>query len=124
MTYTICDPSKRNHFIYDTASGAVIPASELEAYLCEALAPSDGCPVHMPEKCPSEIRYELARFSSTEIGSSYDKLKKLYASGLIFGTADAIYIRSCGDFSADRETIALILGEIGASPDEVIINEQ
>ena len=68
MTYTFYNNSEGIYILYDSVSGAVIRSGELEAYICDALDPCGEKLSHLPEKCPSEIRYELARFSSTEEG--------------------------------------------------------
>lgn len=109
MTYTFYCPSEGRHLIYDTASGAVIRSTEIEAYICDALDPcEEGAPM-LPEKCPSEIRYELARFSSTEVSAAYGKIKEYYLAGLIYGISDKCVIRTSGEHSASGELVATVL---------------
>lgn len=121
MTYTIYNPTDGFHYIYDSASGAVIPSGELEAYICDAMDPCGDELDHMPEKCPSEIRYELARFSSTEVSAAYSKIKDLFLSGLIYGTSDRDCIRTHGELSADENTVRFILSKAGLSSSTVTI---
>ena len=111
MTYTFYCPSEGRYLIYDTASGAVIHSSEIEAYICDALDPcEDGAPL-LPEKCPSEIRYELARFSSTEVSDAYGRIKDYYRAGLIYGITADCFIRTSGEHSASEELIPLVLSK-------------
>jgi len=113
MTYTFFSSADGIFFIYDTASGAVIRANELEAYLCDALDPCGENNYRLPEKCPSEIRYELARFSSTEVSSAYEKIKNYFSLGLIYGNSLTNHIRTSGEYSADQLLIPLLLTEAG-----------
>ena len=88
MTYTFYSSAEGRYIIYDTASGAVIRSNEIEAYICDALDPcEEGTPV-LPEKCPSEIRYELARFASTEVASAYAKISAKLVSRNVFLLAE------------------------------------
>ena len=116
MTYTFFNNNEGIHIIYDSVSGAVIKSSELEAYICDALDPCGEELTHLPEKCPSEIRYELARFSSTEVGEAYAKIKEYYSLGLIYGCGEANRIRTAGDHSATSAMIAAISAETGLQP--------
>ncbi len=119
MTYTFYSQAEGRYLIYDTASGAVIPAGELDAYICDALDPC-GEKLHLPEKCPSEIRYELARFSSTEVSQAYLKIKEYYAEGLIFGDSDKILLRLSGAYSADDSIVGLVCKETGYTRGEIV----
>ncbi len=123
MTYTIFNPADGFHYIYDTASGAVIPVGELEAYICDAMDPCGDEIDRLPEKCPSDIRYELARFSSTEVSAAYGKIKDLFQSCLIYRSSSTACIRSSGEFSVDENSRLFILSKAGLSPDEVIIKK-
>jgi len=111
MTYTFFNPAEGLYIIYDTASGAVIRASELEAYICEALDPCGDIIQHLPGKCPSDLRYELARFSSTEVSSAYEKIKDYHSNGLIYHSSSQIFLRTNGKHSAGQNLIPLILAE-------------
>ena len=119
MTYTIFNPSDGFHYIYDSASGAVIPTGELEAYICDAMDPCGEKLDRMPDKCPSEIRYELARFSSTEVSAAYEKIKAYFSAGIIYGDSKKDCIRTQGEFSADEDTVRFILSKAGLSFSEV-----
>ncbi len=119
MTYTFYRPSEGRYIIYDSASGAVIRADELQAYICDALDPC-GDEVFLPLSCPSEIRYELARFSSTEVGAAYEKIREYFSEGLIYTNSDRAFIRTSGCYSADGETINDIFKEARLSRDEVM----
>lgn len=119
MTYTFYSSSEGRYIIYDTASGAVIRSSEIEAYICDALDPcEEGAPV-LPEKCPSEIRYELARFASTEVAQAYAKIKEYYSAGLIYGISEKYLLRTSGDHSASGELVAAVLSNADLSKEEV-----
>lgn len=119
MTYTFYSSSEGRYIIYDTASGAVIRSSEIEAYICDALDPcEEGAPV-FPEKCPSEIRYELARFASTEVAQAYAKIKEYYNAGLIYGVSEKYLLRTSGDHSASGELVAAVLSNADLSKEEV-----
>ena len=119
MTYTIFNPSDGFHYIYDSASGSVIPTGELEAYICDAMDPCGEELERMPDKCPSEIRYELARFSSTEVSAAYEKIKAYFSAGIIYGDSKKDCIRTQGEFSADEDTVRFILSKAGLSFSEV-----
>lgn len=120
MTYSFFNPNKGIYIIFDTASGAVIQADELEAYICDALDPCGEAAPRLPEKCPSEIRYELARFSSTEVNAAYEKIKNYYNEGLIYRNSDRVCLRSSGAYSADKEILPLLLSKAEISADEIV----
>ncbi len=115
MTYTFYCPSEGRHIIYDTESGSVILASELEAYICDALDPCGEELSSLPAKCPSEIRYELARFASTEVSAAYEKVKSYYSAGLIYRDTGKTNIRISGEHSANEEMIAFVISNTGIS---------
>lgn len=119
MTYTFYNPSDGLYIIFDTASGAVIRASELEAYICEAMDPCGDVIQNLPIKCPSDLRYELARFSSTEVNLAYEKIKEYYSSGLIYNISPIILLRIHGDHSAEKNLIPIILAEANIDSEEV-----
>ena len=119
MTYTFYSSVEGRYIIYDTASGAVIRSTEIEAYICDALDPcEEGAPV-LPEKCPSEIRYELARFASTEVADAYGKIKEYYNSRLIYGISDKTVIRTSGEHSASGELFSAVLANADLTKSEV-----
>lgn len=121
MTYTFYSSAEGRYLIYDTASGAVIRSSEIEAYICDALDPcEEGAPV-LPEKCPSEIRYELARFASTEVAEAYAKIKEYYNAGLIYGISSKNVLRTSGEHSASGELIATVLSNADLAKEDVEI---
>ena len=113
MTYTFYNNSEGIYILYDSVSGAVIRSGELEAYICDALDPCGEKLSHLPEKCPSEIRYELARFSSTEVSSAYAKIKEYFEAGLIYGCGASNRIRTTGDHSANTSMLSAISSETG-----------
>ncbi len=113
MTYTFYNKSEAIYIIYDSVSGAVIKAGELEAYICDALDPCGETIFRLPEKCPSEIRYELARFSSTEVGEAYSKIKDYFSVGLIYGCGEHNRIKVTGEHSASPSIISAISAETG-----------
>lgn len=115
MTYTFYNNNEGIYIIYDSASGAVIRASELEAYICDALDPCGESLTRLPEKCPSEIRYELARFSSTEVSIAYTKIKEYFSLGLIYSNAGSNKIRTSGEYSANPALVSAISSETGIS---------
>lgn len=119
MTYTFFNACEGRHVIYDSVSGAVINATELEAYICDALDPCGETLERLPEKCPSEIRYELARFASTEVSAAYEKIKSYFLSGLIYAAGDAKKVRTSGDHSASPATISVISSETGIPTSEL-----
>lgn len=119
MTYTFYCPTEGRYIIYDTESGAVIRSSEIEAYICDALDPcGEGMP-SLPEKCPSEIRYELARFASTEVSSAYDSVKRYCNEGLIYRDTGKTNVRVSGEHSANEEMVAFIISKTGISRAEL-----
>ena len=119
MTYTFYSTAEGRYVIYDTASGAVIRSTELEAYICDALDPcGEGAPV-LPEKCPSEIRYELARFASTEVAEAYSRIKAYYREGLIYGISDKCVLRTSGEHSASGELMSAVLANAELTMEEV-----
>ena len=119
MTITFYCSSEGRYIIYDTASGAVIRSSETEAYICDALDPcGEGEPI-LPEKCPSEIRYELARFASTEVAEAYGKIKEYYNAGLIYGDSEKNFIRISGEHSAGGELLSQVLTQAQLSLNEL-----
>lgn len=113
MTYTFFNALEGRHVIYDSVSGAVINSTELETYICDALDPCGEHLDRLPEKCPSEIRYELARYASTEVSAAYEKIKSYFLSGLIYSAADANRVRVSGEHSASSATISIISSETG-----------
>lgn len=119
MTYTFYCPAEGRHIIYDTDSGAVIRSNEIEAYICDALDPCGEEINSLPEKCPSEIRYELARFASTEVSAAYGKIKEYYISGLIYQDSEKMNIRTSGDHSANEEMISFVISKTGISRTEL-----
>ena len=121
MTYTFYSNAEGRYLIYDTASGAVIRSSEIEAYICDALDPCEEGAPSLPEKCPSEIRYELARFASTEVADAYARVKELYKAGLIYGISSKSLLRTSGEHSADGELISTVLSNAGLTKEEVDI---
>lgn len=119
MTYTFYCPTEGRHIIYDTESGAVIRSSEIEAYICDALDPCGEDVPSLPAKCPSEIRYELARFASTEVAAAYEQIKSYCNSGLIYRDTGMTNIRTCGEHSANDEMIAFVISKTGISRAEL-----
>ena len=73
----------------------------------------------LPEKCPSEIRYELARFASTEVSSAYDSVKRYCNEGLIYRDTGKTNIRTTGEYSASEEMIAFVISKTGISRAEL-----
>ena len=118
MTYTFYCPQEGRYIIYDTASGAAIRCGEIEAYICDALDPCEEGAPSFPEKCPSEIRYELARFASTEVSAAYNKVKEYYNNGLIYGISDHTYIRISEEHAAGDDLIPLIMSNAGFSKNQ------
>lgn len=121
MTYTFYCPDEGRHIIYDTESGAVIRSSEIEAYICDALDPCGEELTSLPAKCPSEIRYELARFASTEVSAAYEKVKSYYCEGLIYRDTGKTNIRTLGEHSADDKMIAFVVSKTGITRAELNI---
>lgn len=119
MTYTFYCPTEGRYIIYDTESGSVIRASEIEAYICDALDPCGEALTHLPEKCPSEIRYELARYASTEVAAAYAMIKSYFDKGLIYRDTGKTNICISGDYSASEEIISLIISQTGISRAEL-----
>ena len=119
MTYTFYSSAEGRYIIYDTASGAAIRSTEIEAYICDALDPcEEGAPV-LPEKCPSDIRYELARFASTEVAEAYEMIKGYYNAGLIYGISKKSFVRMSGEHSATEELFSAILANADLTKAEV-----
>lgn len=113
MTYTFFNNNEGIYIIYDSVSGSAIKAGELEAYICDALDPCGESISHLPTKCPSEIRYELARFSSTEVSAAYEKVKEYFACGLIYAKGNVTRIKTSGEHSATPSMISAISAETG-----------
>lgn len=119
MTYTFYCPTEGRYVIYDTESGAVIRASEIEAYICDALDPCGEVLSSLPYKCPSEIRYELARFASTEVAAAYDSIRAYFNEGLIYHDTGKTNIRTAGEHSANEEMISFVISNTGISRAEL-----
>lgn len=111
MTYTFYNNAEGMYIIYDSVSGAVIKTGELEAYICDALDPCGEELSRLPDKCPSEIRYELARFASTEVSAAYNRVKEYFETELIYAKGDVNRIRTTGDYSATPALITAISSE-------------
>ena len=99
MTFVII--LDKQNYIYDTVSGAVIPVDTLTGALCDAVL-FEGYSGAMPERCPSEIRYDFAKFSSTRISEAYTTLLELSKRGLIYKNGGVSNIRIRGEFAASE----------------------
>ena len=119
MTYTFYCPTEGRHIIYDTESDAVIRSSEIEAYICDALDPCGEAITALPAKCPSDIRYELARFASTEVSAAYEKIKSYFNEGLIWLDTGKSNIRTSGEHSANEAMISYVISETGINRAEL-----
>ena len=67
---------------YDNVSGLVLPLTEL------AYKMLDYIELPMQKECSSALRYDLAKYDSAAIGSTYDLLYSLYADGKLFAEGE------------------------------------
>lgn len=72
-----------NRYIYDSGSGSL--------HLCDELTVKmlDYIELPMKKECPSALRYDLAKYDSEAVSSSYSRLYELYSEGLIFSEDNA-----------------------------------
>lgn len=62
----------------DVPSGAVHVLSELAFEMLQRIAPP------LAPECPTSLRYELAKYESSDVSEAYDELFSLYKDGLLF----------------------------------------
>lgn len=62
----------------DVPSGAVHVLSELAFEMLQRIAPP------LAPECPTSLRYELAKYESSDVSEAYDELYSLYKDGLLF----------------------------------------
>lgn len=83
------------HYIaLDSASGAVHVLTELSYKVLQYLKPP------LSPRCPTSLRYNLAKFSADDVTAAYEELYELYKEGMLFSedvkianvTPDAKYI--------------------------------
>ena len=65
-------------YAYDTVAGSLSAVGALEFRMLEALTPP------MPPVCPTALRYELAKYDSTDVEENYAILYEKAADGVIF----------------------------------------
>ncbi len=86
---------------FDSSSGAFVPLTSLANKMFGALT------VPLMPICPTSLRYELAKYDSEDVSSTYEKLYELQERGLLF----------CEDSGEAR---LVVEGEYCAeSPDEI-----
>lgn len=113
---------------YDSASGLVLPLSELAYKMLEYIE------LPMPAECSSALRYDLAKYDSAAIGETYEMLYGLYSEGRLFaedgasvseasGTGAAIRLGSriygCGDVNICE--LALALADAGEDTEVSVV---
>lgn len=104
-------------YVYDSASGAVIPLSSLQYKVAE------NVDFPMTSFCPTALRYQLAKYDSGDVKQAYSYLYALYERGVIGKEAEGAAILLDGELSADslelgRELIDRIRSA-GISPDKI-----
>lgn len=113
--------SGKQKIAYDTASGAVIPMTSLEYKMIQAITPP------LAPLCPSSLRYELAKYDSTDVEEAYENIYKLYMQGTLFATSDtsAPKIRIGGQYGlTDADDLAReLFSRLGNAKPEWIVSE-
>lgn len=70
--------SAKQKRVYDTASGAVLSLTSLEYKMIQAIIPP------LSPLCPSSLRYELAKYDSTDVEEAYEHLYALHRDHMLF----------------------------------------
>ena len=97
-----CFKIDKQKFAYDTSSGAVLPVTSLESKMIQAIVPP------LSPACPSSLRYELAKYDSTDVEETYDRIYALSCEGILFASmeSDQIHLRIGGPYGiADADHI-------------------
>ena len=81
---------------FDSASGAFIPLTSLAYKMLGALT------APLTPVCPTSLRYELAKYDSEDVSSTYDRLYSLHERGLLFAAGDEGKLMLEGEYSAEN----------------------
>ncbi len=102
MLYTIKTDGKK--YAYDSASGAVLPLSNLQYKMLGAIVP----PIS-PTSLTS-LRYELAKFDSGDISDAFDAIYALAQNGILYAEDDGVIrLMASGEYACPGEAIASVL---------------
>ena len=102
MLYTIKNEGKK--YAYDSASGAVLPLNNLQYKMLGAIVP----PIS-PASLTS-LRYELAKFDSSDISEAFDGIYDLAKEGVLYAEDDGvIHLAASGDYACPTDALALAL---------------
>ena len=111
MLYTFRFEGKK--YAYDSASGAIFRPDALQFKMLNAIQPP------LLPSCPTSLRYELAKFDSTDVESAYDSIYALAQRNVLFVAEDgAIRVMTEGEFAfSSSAQIAAALTEafVGAA---------
>ena len=102
MLYTIKTDGKK--YAYDSASGAVLHINNLQHKMLGAIVP----PVS-PASLTS-LRYELAKFDSSDISNTFDGIYALAKDGILYAEDDGVIrLAASGEYACPNEAIASAL---------------
>ena len=99
MLYTIKTDGKK--YAYDSASGAVLPLNNLQHKMLGAIIP----PIS-PASLTS-LRYELAKFDSSDISDTFDGIYALAKEGILYAEDDGVIrLAASGEYACPSEAVA------------------
>ena len=92
MLYTFRFEGKK--YAYDSASGAIFRPDALQFKMLNAIQ------LPLLPSCPTSLRYELAKFDSMDVESTYDSIYALAKKNVLFVAEDgAIRVMTEGEFA-------------------------
>ena len=104
-------------YLYDSASGALVPLSALQYKVAESID------LPMPSQCPTALRYQFAKYDAGDVRQAYAYLYDLYARGFIGGETDGAVLLLDGELSIPTQELAMaVIGELsnaGISADRI-----
>lgn len=107
-------------YVYDSASGALIPLSALQYKVAENID------FPMTSFCPTALRYQLAKYDANDVKQAYSYLYALYSDGIIGKESDGASMLLEGEFSVPTKELACAvvseLRSLGISADEISLS--